>query len=1018
MSNEAFFNDISKIKNSNDDYEQPIKIFHNLMPYKVREILLVSSLYDAFIVEEEGLISEMVIWEYRHLLLSSPPRVTHVTSGEEALALAQKNKYDLVITMSKNIGMDPYEFGKKIKKSHPALPVILLATDNADLHFCQKNINKMGIDNAFFWYGDTSLFLVIIKSIEDKINAKYDTVNGNVQVIIVIEDSIRDYSNLLPIIYSAIVQQTQRSISDDLNETQRLLRRKARPKILLTNNYEEAVELYNKYKNNVLGIISDVTFPKKGNLDHQAGHDFISYVKKDNPFIPMMLQSTDINNKKRAEALKVYFIHKNSSSILDDYNHFLVSHLGFGDFVFLLPIKFHERKESNLDSHDGTKEITSASNLVEFEKALQQVPLESIRFHSNRNDFSNWLMARGEFKLANKLRPQRVQDFETLNELKKYLVNIFNESRRERQLGVMADFSQQKFEFDSSYTKIGGDSLGGKGRGIAFIRSLLARQNFEKKYDNIKITVPSTVAIGTDEFDKFIKDNDLTYLFQKYNNLKDKEIAEIFLKSKLSAELINKLSTVLKHFKKPIAIRSSSLLEDSQNHPFAGMYSTYMLPNNNKDELIRLEQLCKAIKLVYASVFFKDATAYIEKTSAKIEEEKMAVIIQELIGSEYEGFYYPTISGVGQSYNFYPVSRQERNDGIVSLAVGLGYSVVGGEKVLRFSPKHPKLIPDFSTPESIINNTQTELYVLNMDDAILELSEKEEANLDKISISEIAKDGTLEYLSSTYDIEDGMIRDNFNPNGPHLITFAGILKYNIFPLASILKELLEEGEKSLGSPVEIEFAVNVDPKGVDLPVFAVIQIRPFIVSKERIHVSWELDDINIDDVIMHSNKSLGNGIIDNVYDIVFIPPETFDSTKTVQIAEEIGNINKDLADSQYILIGPGRWGSQDRFLGIPVLWSEISNAKVIVETALEDFNIKPSQGTHFFQNIISQAIGYINITLNKEESMIDWNWLNSMEMEKEFKFVKHIRLSYPLDIKLDGRTGRAIITKHTKDAIS
>lgn len=996
-----------------EEQEVPIQVFHNLMPFKVREILLVSSLYDAFIVEEEGLISELVIGEYRHLLLSSPPRVTHVASGVNALSKVKSHKYDLVITMSKNIGMNPFTFGKKIKEECPDLPVIILATDAADLHFCQQNAGKEGIDKAFFWYGDTSLFMAIVKYVEDRTNAQFDTKNGNVQVIILLEDSIRDYSMLMPVIYSEIVQQTQRSISEDLNEMQRLLRRRARPKILLVDNYEEGVELYKKYKNNILGIISDVKFPKEGKLNLYAGHEFIKFVKNNNPFVPTLLQSTNPENRRRAEELGAYFIHKNSPNLMQEFNHFLLKHLGFGDFIFLLPKKEHKKGETDKKQHELAIEIRRASNLKEFEKNLQKIPLEAIRFHADRNDFSNWLMARGEFKLAMKLRPAKVTDFKTLDEMRGYLVSVFNESRRERHLGVMTEFGQQKFEFESSYTRIGSDSLGGKGRGIAFIRTLLSRHNLEEKYPDIHITIPSTVAIGTDEFDKFILENKLHKFAESTEKISDKEIAKQFLKGELSKDLKKKLSIVLKHFKKPLAVRSSSLLEDSQNYPFAGMYSTYLLPNNDENNEKRLEKLCQAIKLVYASVFYKDAKSYIESTSAKSEEEKMAIIIQELIGNDYNGKFYPTFSGVAQSYNYYPVSYLKRDQGIVSIAVGLGNAVVGGEKVLRFSPYHPDVIPEFSTPGLIMENTQRELYVLNTKKQQTSISEIEKSTLEKISIADIANDGTLNYIASSYEKDDGMIRDSFSPNGPHLITFAGILKFDVFPLTSIIKDIIETGQESMGCPVEIEFAVNFDPEHKKTPTFAIIQIRPIVISQEQSQVNWDVKELKKEEIFIRSDKALGNGVINNIRDIVYVKPDVFDSAKTVEIAREIGEINKSFSEKpdSYVLIGPGRWGTRDRWLGIPVVWSEISNVGVMIETVLEDFNIKPTQGTHFFQNIVSRGIGYINTTLKTKESFIDWEWLKNQKAVKETKYVKHIHFSDTLTIKLDGHSGRALILK-------
>lgn len=998
-------------KFTEEEYEFPSKIFHKLMPFKVREILLVSSLYDAFIMEEEGLISEMVIREYRHLLLSSPPRVTRVSSGEKAFSKVKTGHYDLVITMSKNIGMDPFEFGRKIKKERPNLPVIILAADTADLHICQQRIGEGGVDKAFFWYGDTSLALAIIKYAEDKINVKYDTVNGNVQVILLIEDSIRYYSMFLPIIYTEIVRQTQRSLSEDLNEMQRLLRRRIRPKILLADNFEEGMSLYNKYKDNVLGVISDVKFKKDAKEDSSAGHDFIQLIKKENKYLPTMLQSSDPKNRKRTEELGAFFIDKNSPTLLQDFDHFLLKHLGFGDFIFLLPKKKNNQNKTDAIFHEKTVEIAHASNMKEFEKTLQKIPLESIQFHASRNDFSNWLMARGEFKLALKLRPQKVSDFNSLDENREYLIKVFNESRREKQLGVMADFSQQKFEFEASFTKIGGDSLGGKGRGIAFIRSLIARHNLNEKYENINITVPSTFVIGTEEFDRFITDNNLYSFIDKNRNISNNGIAKKFLKNELSEELKKKLNHILKYFKSPLAIRSSSLLEDSQNHPFAGMYSTYMLPNNHKDNKVRLKQLCQSIKLVYASVFFKGAQAYIKSTSSKIEEEKMAIVIQELIGTDHGGRFYPSFSGVAQSYNFYPVSHQTPEDGITSVAVGLGYSVVGGETVLRFSPRYPEIIPEFSTPQLILENTQRELYVLNTKKKAFTLTEKEDATLEKIDISEIKNDSTLNYIASSYDRNDGMIRDSFSKDGPYLITFAGILKHDIFPLSEILQNILEIGQGGMGCPVEIEFAVNFDPENKKPPVFAILQIRPLVISQEYSEIAWDEEETNKENVLIRSNKALGNGVINSISDIVYISPDNFDSSKTIEIAKQINEINDDLASKPYMLIGPGRWGTQDRWLGIPVAWSEISNVGVLVEAALKDFNIEPTQGTHFFHNMISKGVGYIHTTLNREESFIDWKWLDKQKPEKQTKYVKHIKLSAPLIIKLDGRTGRALIIK-------
>ena len=1004
--------DFSKIpKEVGTDFELKKHTYHILMPFKVRDILIVSSLYDAFVIEEEGLISELVIGQYRHHLLSQPPRVTRVTSGEEALQRAKDCHYDLVITMSKNIGMDPFDFGKKIKKLIPKLPVILLATDIVDLDLVENREHEKGIDKVFYWTGDSTLFLAIIKYVEDHINAKYDTKNGNVRVIIMVEDTIHHYSMFLPIIYTELVEQTRRSLSEDLNEMQRLLRRRARPKILLAQTYEEAVELYNKYKDYVLGVISDINFKRKGKTNPEAGFKLAKQIREESKYLPVLMQSSDLKNKKKAELTGSFFLYKNSPTLIQDFHHFVIEHLGFGDFVFLKPKKKSKEKIGINEFHKETVEIARASNMKEFEQILQKVPLESIQFHADRNDFSNWLMGRCEFKLAMDLRPRKASDFTDLNEVRKHLISVFNESRRERQLGVITDFSQQKFEFDESFTRLRGDSLGGKGRGIAFMRSILKRYDFNKKYPGINITVPSTIVIGTLEFDKFIEENNLKNIVNK-KNISDEEIAKAFMEGKIRDELKQDLAKILKHFKSPIAVRSSSLLEDSQSRPFAGIYSTYMLPNNHKNDAIRLNQLCQAIKLIYASVYFLEPRIYIESTSSTIEEEKMAIVIQNIVGKGYEGKFYPTFSGVAQSYNFYPVGHQTFEDGIATVAVGLGKTVVGGGKALRFCPRYPENITEFSSPKSIFENAQRELFILDTSKKNFKLYDKEDINLNKLNIEDIKDDGSLETLVSTFDKNDGMIRDEVSDTGPNLVTFSGILKYDTFPLSSILKDILEIGQRGMGCPIEIEFAVDLNQNNNTPPTFSILQLRPLVPSHEQSHISWD-DDIDLKNVFIKSDRALGNGLVKAIKNIIYVKPEIFDSTKTIEIADEIDKINKDLTaiKQPYILIGPGRWGTEDRFLGIPVKWNQISGVRVMVETGLENFNIDPSQGTHFFHNITSRGIGYINVPFNSKNNFIDWDWIDKKKPIKNLKYVKHIQLKSPLIIKLDGRSGSALIEK-------
>ena len=998
-------------------YDLGTQIYHTLMPYRVKDILIASSLYDAFTIEEEGLIAELVIGQYQHLLLSQPPRVTRVFSGEKALQKIKEHRYDLIITMAKNIGMDPFEFGKKIKKLHPDLPIVLLATDRADINqFQDREDVKKGVDKIFAWTGDPTLFLAIIKYIEDSINVRYDTVNGNVRVVIMVEDSIYDYSMFLPILYTEVVQQTRRSLSEDLNEMQRQLRRRARPKILLVETFEEAMYYYRKYKDYILGILSDVSFKKDGNANPTAGFEFVRKIRKDSVHLPIMMQSTDLVNREKADVLDAYFLHKKSPTLVQDFQHFLVNHLGFGDFVFLLPKdpKLQKKKAGYPDFeelHVQTTEIARASNMREFEDALKRIPLESVLYHSERNHFSNWLMARCEFDLAKELRPKKVSDFDDLNAVREYQLSVFNEARKSKQRGIITDFDDQKFEFDSSFTRLRGDSLGGKGRGLAFIRSLLTYYKLEDKYKNILVKVPNTVVIGTLEFDRFVSDHNL-YRFFKNEKLTDFEIAHAFLECDICGELKQKLKVILQHFRTPLAVRSSSLLEDYQNHPFAGMYSTYLLPNNHEDDDDRLNELCRGIKLVYASVFFREPKAYAESLSLKIEEEKMAVIIQELVGNEFGGRFYPTFSGVAKSYNFYPIAHQTPEEGIVNIAVGLGKAVVGGEKVFRFCPRYPEINPDFSTPELVLEHTQRELYVLNTHNKDFHLSEPHNSPVIKLQTSDIRNDGSLDFVASSYDRNDGVVRDGLPETGLPLITFAGVIKYDAFPLAPLLKDLLLLGQKGMGSPVEFEFAVNIDPEKRTPPTFAILQIRPFVISTEQLDIGWD-NKITKKQIFIRSDRALGNGLIHTIQDIVYVPSDRFDSSKTVEIAEEIGIINKTLmaAASPYLLMGPGRWGTQDRWLGIPVRWGQISGARVIIETALENFNIKPSQGTHFFQNMISHGIGYIDIPLHSESCFIDCEWLENQRPTKKMKFVDHVHLSAPLHVKLNGRLGHAIILK-------
>ncbi len=970
----------------NGDYKPTFHDFYYLMKFRVTKILLVSSLYDAFILEEDGLLTKQISGEYQDLALSSPPQVVRVPSGEEALKELTEERYDLIITMTQLGDLDPFEFGKRAKKIREGIPVVMLATDPGDIPIVQKPEDKEGIDRIFYWNGDSALFLAITKYVEDAINIGPDCEHGMVKAILVIEDSPKHYSIFLPIIYTEILKQTQALIAEGLNEHEKWFRKKSRPKILLAENFNEGLELYNKYKKHLLGIITDIAFHRGEETDKDAGFRFIEKVDRD---IPILIQSSDSEHEERARKMNIPFSDKHSETLAHDLTDFLKEHLGFGDFVFLTP--------------DG-KEVGRASDIKEFVETVQYVPLESLRYHASRNDFSTWLMARGEISLAMELRPNKVSDFESDQEMKEHLISSVKRYRQEKRLGVITDFSNENFEFNETFTRLGGGSLGGKGRGLAFLAVLLNRSNIRRGFRNVRVRLPDTLVIGTDVFDTFMKENALYEVAN--SDLSENEIARQFLNAAIPMEIMERLADYLSHIHQPLAVRSSSLLEDSQNQPFAGIYKTYMLPNNCEGEDLRLEQLCQAIKLVYASTYSNRAKAYIQKTLHKAEE-KMAVIIQKVVGQRFDSRFYPIYSGVGQSYNFYPVTPLKREDGIVTVALGLGKTVVDGGNALSFSPSHPMVIPGLSTPEEVFNNTQNYFYSLDLDNTCFDLSEGEEATLNKLDISQALGDGTMDYLASTYDLEDNRLRDTVDAKGPKVITFAGIRKYNMLPLTDIIRELLVIGEKGMGRPVEIEFAGTI---GEDrIPEFHVLQIRPLVTRRERQQVV--IEDWEAEKAIICTEKVLGNGILDGLRDIVLVPPETFDSTKTLEVAREIGEINRELEGTPYILIGPGRWGTRDRWLGIPVEWDMISWARTIVEVSLENFQIDPSHGTHFFHNITSLGIMYFTVPFGKESAFINWKELEKIKPNITMNYVRHLRLPFALNIKVDGRSGSGIIYK-------
>jgi DNA-binding NarL/FixJ family response regulator len=977
-----------------DDFDLSFKVFHELMARKVTDILLVSSPYDAFIMEEEGRLAERIIQEYRGLNLSRPPKLTWVSTAREALNALSRNPFDLVITMPRLDDMDPSILGRKIKQNFPTLPVFLLAQKTSRLFLDPKYADRSSFDKLYVWYGNTDLLLAIIKNVEDRMNVDYDTQRAKVRVIILVEDSPIYCSVLLPLLYKEIVMQTQTLMEESLNSEHRILRMRARPKVLVAENFEEAENLYRRFKPYLLSVFSDVRFPRNGQIDDQAGFDLLTMIKQESPDIPLLNLSSDETNRDKAAKIPAVFLHKNSPSLHSEIQSFFVDYLGFGDFIFRLP--------------DG-REVARAPNLRTMEEILPSIPDESVYYHAIRNHFSSWLFARSEIMLASKLRPVKATDFSSVAEIKKYLVACIHQRRKGRQRGVVTDFVPGDYDPDADFVKVGKGSLGGKARGLAFLSTLLKENpEFQNKFPGTIIRAPKTFVISTESFDAFIGQNNLKDILGR--ELSDARISEIFLEARIPDWLSRALELFLTQTRYPLAVRSSSLLEDAQFQPFAGIYKTFMLPNNHFDLKQRLKQLTMAIKLVYASTYQETPQVYAKSTLHRIEDEKMAILIQQLTGREYDGYFYPAFSGVAQSYNYYPLSHMKSEEGIVHMALGLGKTVVEGGQVLRFCPKYPQFLPQLSTVDDILKNSQRFFYALKMDDFPKNFSSIDDATLVKLKIEDVQDHDPVKYLASTYIPEDHRVRDAVHPHGHLVLTFARILKYSAFPFTDILSKLLEVGRKGMGGAVEIEFAVNLPFNGNQKAEFSLLQIRPMVLGWQHIDVA--ISDQEIDQAFCYSSNAMGNGKIKDIADIVFVDLDTFDPARTVEIAAEISRVNKLLQhrERKYLLIGPGRWGSADRWLGIPVSWNDISGVGAIIETTSDKLQAEPSQGTHFFHNITSLGIGYITLS-ESDEDFIDWQWLKSLPFETQTVFLKHLKLDTPLAIKIDGKESRAVLLK-------
>jgi CheY-like chemotaxis protein len=990
------------LKNSPDTlwvehgYGNRFQGFQNLMRLRVRDILLVSSLYDLYLFEEDGRLYELIRNEYQGLNLSHSPELTRVSSGSEAISLAkEESRFDLIITTLHIEDMHPLNFVKQAKKSGLNIPIVLLAHDNKELKYLLLNPEITIFDKIFIWQGDFRIIIAMIKYFEDKLNVEHDSKIVGVQSVIFIEDNVRYYSSFLPIIYTEMLKQSQRLISEGINLTHKYLRMRARPKILLCSNYEEAWDYYSKYKELILGIISDIDFPRNGKQDPKAGLRYAEAVKKEHPDIPILLASTNPKNQVEAQAAGTSFILKDSPTLLQELRQFMNQYFSFGDFMFR--------------TADGT-EVARASDLKGLEDALRTAPAESIKFHAERNHFSNWLKARTEFWLAHQLRPRKVSDYSSVEALREDLIKSLNHYRYLRQRGIITDFNREAFDPQSSFARIGGGSLGGKARGLGFVNTLINDYNVRNTFENVEISVPPAAVIGTEVFDRFIDDNNLRSF--ALNCTDDEEITKRFLEAeKFPEDILGDLAAFIRLIHSPIAVRSSSLLEDSQYHPFAGVYETYMLPNNQANPLVRLNDLLNTIKRVYASTFYQAAKNYIKITSYRLEEEKMAVIIQKMVGSKHENRYYPNFSGVAKSYNFYPLSPQKSSDGIVSVALGLGKWVVDGGLTVRFCPKYPNDLIQFYSAKNAMDNSQHEFYALKLDEVNRFVETTHDTLVETFNLSVSEKDGTLNFVGSTYSHDNDAIYDGLGRSGARLVSFGPILKNKIFPLAQIVELLLDMGTWGMGTPVEIEFAVNLSPSNGKKREFGVLQMRPLVVSQEVEEL--DLDENNVDHLICQSSQVLGNGRMNDIYDIVFVDYHKFDRSKSRDVAAEVALLNNQLINQKrpYLLIGVGRWGSLDPWLGIPVGWEQIAGARAIIETSFKDMTVEPSQGSHFFQNITSFMIGYFTVNTSSRKGFVDWDWLLEQTPIEVKQYTRLIRFKNPIVIKMNGHQNKGIILK-------
>lgn len=967
---------------------------NELMSRRIRRILLVCNNYDSYSLEEDGRVEAQISREYSELNLSNPPIFVRVESTLEALDLLEKGeRFDLAISMY-NVGeVDVFEFSRRLKEYSPDMPVVLLTSFSRELYRKIDDNDTSSIDYIFCWNNSPDLLLAIIKLLEDSLNAEHDILEGGVQAILLVEDSVRYYSAYLPELYKLVLQQNVDSIKDALNESQQVARKRSRPKILLARCYDDAEKLFNRYKANLLGVITDIGFvihrgdnPSTEKLD--AGVQLVNMIRSEDPKMPILMQSSQESMRPVAKELGVGFVVKKSRTLISEVGEYIGREFGFGDFIVV-------------DPATGV-ETARAHDLQGLEKLMKTITDEEYYALAEKNYFSKWLFARGLFSIARALRPL---DRSNTADIRKITIKAIRDYRIAQAMGVVAKFDPATYNDTIRFAKFGEGSLGGKARGLSFLNHILQKYDLYGKWEDVHVLVPRTLAVATDLFDEFIRENGLGYVIN--SDLSDEEILSEFVSARLPARLIEALKAFLRNVGGPLAIRSSSKLEDSYYQPFAGVYSTYMIPDASNLEQ-RFRMLSKAIKSVYASVFYASSRAYITATANVLSEEKMAVIIQEVCGSGEDGFFFPTLSGVARSINFYPVGHEKAEEGIVKVAYGLGKAVVDGDQVLRFSPVYPKNVIQTSTPDLTMRDTQKAMYALSPNPGDFRTSTDDGVNLRRIDIADCGKFASLSKVASTWDMENMRMVDSTAPRGPRFITFAHMLRYGSFPLAEICKELLAITRKEMKCEVELEFAAEVDPSGES--EFNVLQIRP--ISSDSLEAKVDWDGIDASNALLRSSSALGTGWIKGIRDIVYLKKEAFDTLKTLEIATEITAVNAQMRSEgrQYALIGFGRWGSSIPSLGVPVKWSDISEARVIVECALDNFRVDPSQGTHFFQNLTSFNAGYINVDpFSRADDMLDFQALDRLPAVNETQFLRHIRLDRDLDVCIDGMKNRALI---------